>query len=156
MNYVGEVIGNGVFQGGACDGHGVKVEKEKALSRDDEAIPCRCRPLLWIWSYISSDDTSKRYKCDVTVVKVIYLSQTTQVRQDLTAVLITRDSASTNSMEGNNDEMWFLDDDYVVEDEEQLVDEGEHDVPFNVADVPQQLVTADAHAQRDVHSKEKS
>ncbi|KAI5993850.1 hypothetical protein EDC04DRAFT_2910694 [Pisolithus marmoratus] len=54
-------------------------------------------------------------------------------------------------MEGNNDEMWFLDDDYVVEDEEQLVDEGEHDVPFNVADVPQQLVTADAHAQRDVH-----
>ncbi|KAI5986734.1 hypothetical protein EDC04DRAFT_2614981 [Pisolithus marmoratus] len=103
------------------------------------------------WSYISSDDTSKRYKCDVTVVKVIYLSQTTQVRQDLTAVLITRDSASTNSMEGNNDEMWFLDDDYVVEDEEQLVDEGEHDVPFNVADIPQQLVTADAHAQRDVH-----
>ncbi|KAI6010565.1 hypothetical protein EDC04DRAFT_2905833 [Pisolithus marmoratus] len=61
-------------------------------------------------------------------------------------------------MEGNNDKMWFLDDDYVVEDEEQLVDEGEHDVPFNVADipfnvadVPQQLVTADAHAQRDVH-----
>ncbi|KAI6038204.1 hypothetical protein EDC04DRAFT_2896712 [Pisolithus marmoratus] len=54
-------------------------------------------------------------------------------------------------MEGNNDEMWFLDDDYVVEDEEQLVDEGEHDVPFNVADVPQQLVTADAHTQREVH-----
>ncbi|KAI6019067.1 hypothetical protein EDC04DRAFT_2607641 [Pisolithus marmoratus] len=103
------------------------------------------------WSYISSDDTSK----------VIYLSQTTQVRQDLTAVLITRDSGmsntdirmdvSMNSMEGNNDEMWFLDDDYLVEDEEQLVDEEEHDVPFNVADVPQQLVTADAHAERDVH-----
>ncbi|KAI6040027.1 hypothetical protein EDC04DRAFT_2602772 [Pisolithus marmoratus] len=54
-------------------------------------------------------------------------------------------------MEGNNDEMWFLDNDYIVEDEEQLVDEGEHDVPFNVADVPQQLVTADAHAQRDIH-----
>ncbi|KAI6035841.1 hypothetical protein EDC04DRAFT_2897621 [Pisolithus marmoratus] len=54
-------------------------------------------------------------------------------------------------MEGNNDEMWFLDDDYVVEDEEQLVDEGEHDVPFNVADIPQQLVTADAHTQREVH-----
>ncbi|KAI6043194.1 hypothetical protein EDC04DRAFT_2600374 [Pisolithus marmoratus] len=96
------------------------------------------------WSYISSEDTSK----------VIYLSQMTQVRQDLTAVLITRDSGasntdirmdvSTNSMEGNNDEMWFLDDDYLVEDEEQLVDKGEHDVP-------QQLVTADAHAQRDVH-----
>ncbi|KAI5986280.1 hypothetical protein EDC04DRAFT_2615157 [Pisolithus marmoratus] len=103
------------------------------------------------WSYISSDNTSK----------VIYLSQMTQVRQDLTTVLITRDSgtsntdirmdASTNSMEGNNDEMWFLDDDYLVEDEEQLVDEGEHDIPFNIADVPQQLVTADAHAQRDVH-----
>ncbi|KAI5996096.1 hypothetical protein EDC04DRAFT_2612806 [Pisolithus marmoratus] len=96
------------------------------------------------WSYISSDDTSK----------VIYLSQTTQVRQDLTAVLITRDSGTsnadirmdvlTNSMEGNNDEMWFLDNDYIVEDEEQLVDEGKHDVP-------QQLVTADAHAQRDIH-----
>ncbi|KAI5991044.1 hypothetical protein EDC04DRAFT_2911670 [Pisolithus marmoratus] len=59
-------------------------------------------------------------------------------------------------MEGNNDEMWFLDDDYLVEDEmgeaeEQLVDEGEHVIPFNVADIPQQLVTADAHAQRDVH-----
>ncbi|KAI6005414.1 hypothetical protein EDC04DRAFT_2611550 [Pisolithus marmoratus] len=54
-------------------------------------------------------------------------------------------------MEGNNDKMWFLDNDYIVEDEEQLVDEGEHDIPFNVADVPQQLVTADAHAQRGIH-----
>ncbi|KAI5994863.1 hypothetical protein EDC04DRAFT_2613129 [Pisolithus marmoratus] len=122
----------------------------------------------------------------MTVVMVIYLSQTTPVRldlsamlitgdsghishqmtqvssqgdisqpdntsKDLTTVLITRDSASMNSMEGNNDEMWFLDDDYVVEDEEQLVDEGEHDIPFNIADVPQQLVTADAHTQREVH-----
>ncbi|KAI6038243.1 hypothetical protein EDC04DRAFT_2604158 [Pisolithus marmoratus] len=101
------------------------------------------------WSYISSDDTSKRYKCDVTVVKVIYLSQTTQVRQDLTAVLITRDSgmsntdirmdASTNSMEGNNDEMWFWDNDYLVEDE------------MGEAEEQLQLVTADAHTQRDVH-----
>ncbi|KAI6010233.1 hypothetical protein EDC04DRAFT_2610299 [Pisolithus marmoratus] len=126
----------------------------------------------------------------MTVVMVIYLSQTTPVRLDLSAMLITGDSghishqttqvssqgdisqpddtsktgfdccvdhqrqctsntdirmdASTNSMEGNNDKMWFLDDDYVVEDEEQLVDEGEHDIP-------QQLVTADAHTQREVH-----
>ncbi|KAI6015968.1 hypothetical protein EDC04DRAFT_2608610 [Pisolithus marmoratus] len=59
-------------------------------------------------------------------------------------------------MEGNNDEVWFLDNDYIMEDEmgeaeEQLVDEGEHNIPFNVADVPQQLVTADAHTQREVH-----
>ncbi|KAI6041165.1 hypothetical protein EDC04DRAFT_2601910 [Pisolithus marmoratus] len=85
----------------------------------------------------------------MTVVKVIYLSQTTQVRYKASYV-------STNSMQGNNDEMWFLDDDYIMEDEmgeaeEQLVDEGEHDVPFNVADIPQQLVTADAHTQREVH-----
>ncbi|KAI6038227.1 hypothetical protein EDC04DRAFT_2604217 [Pisolithus marmoratus] len=76
------------------------------------------------------DDTSKR-QC----------TSNTDIRMD----------ASMNSMEGNNDEMWFLDDDYVVEDEEQLVDEGEHDIPFNVTDVPQQLVTADAHTQREVH-----
>ncbi|KAI6016761.1 hypothetical protein EDC04DRAFT_2608263 [Pisolithus marmoratus] len=50
------------------------------------------------------------------------------------------------------------DNDYLVEDEmgeaeEQLVDEGAHDVPFNIADSSsgQQLVTADAHTQRDVH-----
>ncbi|KAI6025470.1 hypothetical protein EDC04DRAFT_2606258 [Pisolithus marmoratus] len=121
----------------------------------------------------------------MTVVMVIYLSQTTPIgfehyidhwRQCSQGHISQSDNTSkrqlymkyrykasyasfkevvlTNSMEGNNDEMWFLDDDYVVEDEmgeaeEQLVDEGEHNIPFNVADIPQQLVTADAHTQRE-------
>ncbi|KAI5994298.1 hypothetical protein EDC04DRAFT_2613232 [Pisolithus marmoratus] len=125
----------------------------------------------------------------MTVVMVIYLSQTTPIgfecyvdhqRQCSQGHISQSDNTSKigfgccvdhqrqlymkyrykasyvlkNSMEGNNDEMWFLDNDYVMEDEmgeaeEQLVDEGEHDIPFNVADVPQQLVTADAHTQRE-------
>ncbi|KAI6038211.1 hypothetical protein EDC04DRAFT_2604202 [Pisolithus marmoratus] len=86
------------------------------------------------------DDTSKTgFDCCVDHQR--QCMSNTDIRMD----------ASMNSMEGNNDEMWFLDDDYVVEDEEQLVDKGEHDIPFNVADVPQQLVTADAHTQREVH-----
>ncbi|KAI6043289.1 hypothetical protein EDC04DRAFT_2600330 [Pisolithus marmoratus] len=104
--------------------------------------------------------TTPRYKCDVTAVKVIYLSQTTQVRYKASYGMCQngcfKEVVLMNSMEGNNDEMWFLDNDYVMEDEmgeaeEQLVDEGEHNVPFNVANVPQQLVTADAHTQREVH-----
>ncbi|KAI6038225.1 hypothetical protein EDC04DRAFT_2604215 [Pisolithus marmoratus] len=79
------------------------------------------------------DDTSKTgFDCCVDHQR--QCMSNTDIRMD----------ASMNSMEGNNDEMWFLDDDYVVEDEEQLVDEGEHDIP-------QQLVTADAHTQREVH-----
>ncbi|KAI6019578.1 hypothetical protein EDC04DRAFT_2607494 [Pisolithus marmoratus] len=92
------------------------------------------------------DDTSKTgFDCCVDHQRQWYI----KYRYKASYVLM-------NSMEGNNDEMWFLDDDYLVGDEmgeaeEQLVDKGEHDVPFNVADVPQQLVTADAHAQRDIH-----
>ncbi|KAI6038237.1 hypothetical protein EDC04DRAFT_2604153 [Pisolithus marmoratus] len=124
----------------------------------------------------------------MTVVMVIYLSQTTPIgferyvdhqrqcsqghrsQSDNTSkrqlymkyrykasYASFKEVVSTNSMEGNNDEMWFLDDDYVMEDEmgeaeEQLVDEGEHDIPFNVADIPQQLVTADAHTQREARN----
>ncbi|KAI6008094.1 hypothetical protein BKA83DRAFT_4506125 [Pisolithus microcarpus] len=36
-------------------------------------------------------------------------------------------------------------------EEEVLADEGDHDVPFNVAEVPQQLEAADGHRQEDVN-----
>ncbi|KAI5995892.1 hypothetical protein EDD15DRAFT_2195367 [Pisolithus albus] len=53
----------------------------------------------------------------------------------------------------DNDHLPFVEprDDGLGPLDEALVDEGEHDAPFDIADLPRQLLTADPHTQNDVH-----